>query len=137
VAHLGLLVAAAAALVTLQFLHVQTAIHTGAGLAFVALVAIHLAQRRHTVARMLVQLWRAPWPGERRAALAVSDLLLWFITLNVLVSGALDWARGRALLLPLPQPLARWHGLSGIVLVLYLVVHVWHRRRRLRRSSIR
>lgn len=135
--HLGLLLTATAALVTLQFLHVRTAIHAVAGLAFVTLVSVHLGQRRHTVARMLAQLGRAQRLAERRARLAGSDLLLWFIALNVLVSGALDWARGRPSLLPLPAPFDRWHGLSGIVLVIHLAVHVWHRRRRLRTSSIR
>jgi hypothetical protein len=74
---------------------------------------------------------------ERRIRPAVSDLLLIFITLNVLVSGVVDWSRGEPPQLSLPKPFYRWHLDSGIILVIYLVVHVWHRRKRLRRSTIR
>ena len=45
---------------------------------------------------------------------------------------------GRALLLlPIPEPLGRWHLTSSVVLVVYLAVHVLRRRKRLRRSTIR
>jgi len=74
---------------------------------------------------------------ERRIRLAVSDLLLLFITVNVLVSGVVDWSRGAPTRLPLPKPFYRWHLDSGLVLVVYLVVHVWRRKRRLRTSTIR
>jgi hypothetical protein len=134
--HLGLLCSAAAALGTLQLLHVRIAIHTDVGLVFVGLVAVHLAQRRRTLARMATQIVRARRSAGRRIRLTVSDLLLLFITLNVLVSGLLDWNRGAPIQLPLPRPFDRWHLVSGLVLVVYLVVHAWRRRRRLRRSTI-
>jgi hypothetical protein len=137
IVHLGLLLTAAGALVTLDFLHVRIAIHTDIGLAFVGLVIVHLAQRRRTAIRMVSQLSRARSFVERRIRLAGSDLLLAFIMLNVLVSGILDWSSGTLVRLPLPRPFDRWHGLSGVVLVTYLMVHVWHRRKRLRRSVIR
>jgi hypothetical protein len=57
--------------------------------------------------------------------------------LNVLVSGVVDWNRGAPTQLPLPAPFYRWHLDSGIALVVYLVVHVWRRRKRLWRSTIR
>jgi heme exporter protein D len=136
-AHLGLLCSAAAALGTLQLLHVRIAIHTDVGLVFVGLVVVHLAQRRRTLARMATQLARARTFVEQRIRLAVSDVLLLFITLNVLVSGILDWRRGVPIQLPLPRPFGRWHLDSGLVLVVYLAVHVWRRRKRLRRSTIR
>src|ERR1700733_3395937 len=60
---LGLLVFAAAALGTLQLLHIRNAIHADVGLAFAGLVIIHLAQRRHRIARMFAQLM-----GFRRRA---------------------------------------------------------------------
>jgi len=85
--HLGLLGSAAAALGTLDLLHVRIAFHTDVGLVFVGLVIVHLAQRRRTIARMATQIVRAWTFVERRIRLAVSDLLLLFITLNVLVSG--------------------------------------------------
>lgn len=135
--HLGLLCSAAAALGTLQLLHVRIAFHTDVGLAFVGLVLVHLAQRRHTVARMTTQLVRARTFVERRIRLAVSDVLLLFFTLNVLVSGILDWSRGVRTTLPFPAPFDRWHLDSGIVLVVYLAAHVWRRRKRFRRSTIR
>ena len=98
---------------------------------------MHLAQRRQTLARMATQLGRARTFAGRRIRLAVSDVLLLFITLNVLVSGVLDWSRGGPIQLPLPRPFDRWHLDSGLVLVVYLAVHVWRRRKRLRRSTIR
>jgi hypothetical protein len=130
VVHLGLLGTAAAAVVTLQFLHVRVAYHADVGLAFVGLVLVHLFQRRHTLARMAKGIGRT-------LRLALSDLLLLIITVNVLVSGLVDWSRGAPTQLPLPKPFYRWHLDSGLVLVIYLVVHVWRRRKRLRRSTIR
>jgi hypothetical protein len=135
--HLALLGSAAAALGTLQFLHVQVDYHTVVGLVFVGLVVAHLAQRRRTLARMASQIVRARTFVERRIRLALSDLVLFVITLNVLVSGIMDWGRGAPTQLPLPTPFDRWHLDSGIVLVIYLAVHVWRRRKRLRRSTIR
>jgi hypothetical protein len=135
--HLGLLCSAAAALGTLQLLHVRIAYHTVVGLVFAGLVLVHLVQRRRTLGRMAAQLVRARRFAERRIRLTVSDLVLLFITLNVLVSGILDWNRGAPIGVPLPRPFSRWHLDSGIALVIYLVVHVWRRRKRLRRSMIR
>jgi heme exporter protein D len=132
--HLGLLCSAAAALGTLDLLHVRIAIHTDVGLVFVGLVVVHLAQRRRTLARMAT---RARTLAGRGIRLAVSDLLLLFITVNVLVSGLLDWNRGVPIQLPLPGPFGRWHAISAVALVVYLAVHVWRRRKRLRRSTIR
>jgi hypothetical protein len=135
--HLGLLLTVAGALATLTILYIRNAIHADIGLAFVGLVVVHLAQRRRTVTRLVSQLARARSFAERRIRLAASDLILAFITLNVLVSGVLDWSRGEPIQLPLPSPFDRWHLLSSVALVIYLVVHVWHRRKRLRRSTIR
>ncbi|HUY07486.1 MAG TPA: hypothetical protein VMU99_09535 [Acidimicrobiales bacterium] len=135
--HLGLLLTAAGALATLTILYIRNAIHAGIGFAFVGLVVMHLLQRRRTVARMMTQLARVRSSAERKLRLAGSDLLLAFITLNVLVSGVLDWNRGRPVQIPLPRPFGRWHALSSVALVLYLIFHVWHRRKRLRRSTIR
>ena len=137
VVHLGLVCSAVAALATLDLLHVRIAIHTDVGLCFVGLVVVHLAQRRHTIARLATQIVRTQSFVERRIRLATSDLLLLFITLNVLVSGVLDWNRGSRVELPLPRPFDRWHADSGLILVIYLAVHVSRRRKRLRRSTIR
>lgn len=137
IVHLGLLLTVAGALGTLTILYIRNAIHADIGLVFVGLVVVHLLQRRHTVARMVSQLTRVRSFAEWRLRLAGSDLLLAFITLNVLVSGVLDWNRGAPIALPVvPRPFNRWHLLAGVVLVIYLIVHVWRRRTRLRRSTI-
>jgi hypothetical protein len=135
--HLGLLAFLAAALGTLQLLHVRNAIHADVGLAFAGLVVVHLVQRRHRIARMLAQLMRLRPRVEREVRLLASDAILTFVTINVVVSGILDWGRGAPTLLPLPQPFDRWHLTSSVVLVVYLAVHVSRRWRRLRRSTIR
>jgi hypothetical protein len=135
--HLGLLLTAAASLGTLQLLHVKIAYHTVVGLVFVGLVVVHLIQRRHTIARMGTQLVRARTVIERRIRLTVSDLILFFITVNVLVSGIVDWGHGSPTRVPLPIPFERWHADAAAALVAYLIVHVVRRRKRLRRSKIR
>ncbi len=79
--------------------------------------------------------WRSvaePWPGwpaqlirvravvGRRIRLTVSDLLLLAVTVNVLVSGFVDWGLGRPSGLPFPRPFSRWYLDSGLILVIYL-----------------
>ena len=136
--HLGLLACAAAALGTLQLLHIRNAIHADVGLVFAGLVLVHLAQRRHRIAGMLARLWGFRRRVGRELRLLASDAILVFVTANVVVSGILDWDRGAPLLLPfLLAPLGRWHLLSSVVLVVYLVIHVSRRWNRLRRSTIR
>jgi len=99
---------------------------------------VHLAQRRHRIAGMFTRLWGFRRRVGRELRLLASDVILVFVTANVVVSGILDWNQGAPLLLPLlPAPLDRWHLLSSVVLVVYLVIHVWRRWNRLRRSTIR
>ena len=102
--HLGLLLSAAASSARFSYCMCGSPYHTVVGLVFVGLVVVHLVQRRRTVARMATQLVRTRTFIERRIRLAVSDLVLVFITLNVLVSGILDWSRGAPLQIPLPSP---------------------------------
>jgi hypothetical protein len=135
--HVGLLAFAAAALGTLQLLHIRNAIHADVGLVFAGLVIVHLVQRRHWIARMFAHLRRSRRPVARELRLLASDAIFAFVTVNVVVSGILDWDRGAPLLLPLPQPFGRWHLLSSVVLVVYLAIHVSRRWKRLRRSTIR
>ena len=113
--HLGLLASAAAALGTLYLLHVRIAIHTDVGLVFVALAVVHLAQRPRALARIATRTVRARTIAERAIRLAASDLLLLFITLNVLVSGVLDWNRGAPIQLPVPGPFGRRRALRFAV----------------------
>jgi hypothetical protein len=136
--HLGLLVFAAAALGTLQLLHIRNAIHADVGMAFAGLVVIHLAQRRYRIAGMLARFRGLRRRVARELRLLASDAVLVFITASVVVSGFLDWNQGSPLLLPvLPRPFDRWHLLSSVALIVYLIIHVSRRWRRLRRSTIR
>src|SRR5579862_5309924 len=89
--HLGLLASVAAAFGTLQLLHIRNAIHADVGLVFAGLVIVHLAQRRHRIARMLATLTRFRPRVERELRLLASDATLIFITINVVLSGILDW----------------------------------------------
>jgi hypothetical protein len=74
----------------------------------------------------------------RELRLLASDAILAVITTSVVVSGLLDWNQGSPLLLPvLPPPFGRWHLLSSAALIVYLIIHVSRRWRRLRRSTIR
>ena len=101
--HLGLLAFLAAALGTLQLLHIRNAIHADVGLVFAGLVIVHLAQRRHRIARMLAQLIRFRPRVEREVRLLASDTILTFVTINVVVSGILDWGRGAPYSFPSPS----------------------------------
>ena len=135
--HLGLLLSFAAAFGTLQLLHIRNAIHADVGLAFATLVLIHLAQRRQRVGRMLLQLRGARQRVARELHILGSDSILAVLTVNVVVSGILDWGRGEPLTLPLPLPFSRWHLTSSALLTVYVIIHVSRRRRRLRHSTIR
>jgi hypothetical protein len=119
-----------------------TTLHILIGLVFVGLVVVHVGQRRRTIQGLLaglahVRVWVRP-----RGRLAVSDLVLAGLTLNVLVSGLVDWQEGYKVELPLsalglPENLMSWHALSALVLTAYLAFHVVRRRSRLRSSCIR
>jgi hypothetical protein len=119
-----------------------TTLHIVIGLVFVGLVVVHVGQRRRTIQGLLaglahVKVWVRP-----RGRLAVSDLVLAGLTLNVLASGLVDWLEGYKVELPLsalglPENLMSWHALSALALTGYLAVHVVRRRGRVRSSSIR
>jgi hypothetical protein len=136
--HYGLLIAAVGALVALAYLSVSVSIHAVIGLVFVALVALHLVQRRRTIGRLVAHAARVRRVVEKGVRQIGSDAILAFLTLNVAISGIVDWLRtGMPVSFPFPPPINTWHKASGVVLVVYLGVHVWHRRKRLRRSNIR
>ncbi len=135
--HVVLLLTIAGALGTLQLLHIHNAIHADVGLVFAGAVIVHLWQRRHRLARMFGRLRRAHPQVEHELRLLASDSILAVLTAVVVVSGIIDWNRGSPTLLPFPAPFGRWHLLSSVLLVGYVVVHVVRRRKRLRRSTIR
>jgi hypothetical protein len=141
VVHLGLIVLFAGSLATVTAMTESTP-HLVVGSAFVAFAVWHVAQRRHTVSRLVGNLGGVrTWP-TRRARLAWSDLVLTLLTLNVLVSGTYDLVTGNQVILHprsvgIPFRDIGWHVASALVLLAYLCVHVGRRRGRLRRSVIR
>ena len=139
--HLCLLATFAASLATVTLI-TEGWPHLVVGLAFVALAGLHVAQRRHTVARLLGNLGRARTWFRRRGRLAWSDAVLALLTLNVLVSGTYDLLSGNQVILHprdvgIPFRDIGWHVASALVLLAYLCVHVGRRWGRIRRSAIR
>jgi hypothetical protein len=139
--HLVLLATFAASLATVTLI-TEGWPHLVIGSAFVGLVLIHVAQRRHTVARLLGNLVRPLTWLQRRGRLAWSDLVLALLTLNVLVSGTYDLATGNQVILQprdwgIPFRSIGWHVSAALLLTGYLVVHVARRWGRIRRSVIR
>ena len=139
--HLCLLAAFAASLASVTLIP-EGSPHLVVGLAFVVLVGLHVAQRRHTVTRLLGNLGRASTWFRRRGRLAWSDGVLALLTLNVLASGSYDLISGNQVILHprtvgIPFRDIGWHVLSALVLLVYLCVHVARRWDRIRRSAIR
>jgi hypothetical protein len=139
--HIFLLATFAASLATVTAM-TEGWPHLVIGSGFVGLVVVHLAQRRHTVARLLVNLARPVTWLKRRGRLAWSDLFLALLTLNVLVSGIYDLATANQVILHpravgIPFRDIGWHVSAALVLLAYLCVHVARRWGRIRRSVIR
>jgi membrane associated rhomboid family serine protease len=143
--HLTLILGFLAAVVSAIFLsrkylgHSGTADHSILGLLVLALVIVHLTQRRHTVKRLLSRLFGRPSSTGHRSRQAESDLILWLLTLNAIVSGVADFVVGHTIFLSIPGPiiLQKWHAMGVLVLLVYVIVHVLRRRKRLRTSQIR
>jgi hypothetical protein len=125
--HLGLIATTA---VSMVFEPMVLTIHIAVGLAFAALVAVHIYQRRRVSVSLTRQLFRPRSVAQPSGRLAVADALLAALTLGMLVSGFWDWAIGH------PTRI-RWHALTGVVLLVYLCVHTVNRRHRLRYSQVR
>ena len=138
--HLALLITLIVALVPLLLFNgnARVTVHIVVACVFVGLVIVHLAQRRHTLRRLIAQFVRA---GSRMKGrrLVVSDAIFGFLAVNVLASGIFDLATGQNARVPLPglRLFIGWHSLSGLLFLGYLIAHVIRRRRRLRRSLIR
>jgi hypothetical protein len=141
--HLGLIVTFAAAPLSLLFTHHSMTIHIGLALAFFGLVCVHLTQRRRTTGRLATQFAHLGSWCKPRGRLAFSDLILLLLTLNVMVSGTVDWLVGYNTAFPLrtltglPINYIGWHTLSSLVLIVYLLVHIVRRRKHIRISHIR
>lgn len=105
-------------------------VHIIVGLMFVGFVVVHLLQRRRTSAKLLHRLTRLRGLHRRSGRLALADALLFVVTAGMLVSGLWDFAMGH------PTRI-RWHAVTGVILVAYLIIHTLRRRTRLRRSHVR
>jgi hypothetical protein len=138
--HLALLITVIVALVPLLLFNVnpRVTVHVVIACVFLGLVIVHLAQRRHTLRRLIAGFVRA---GSRMKGrrLAVSDAIFGLLIVNVLASGIFDLATGQNTRIPLPgiQLFIGWHSLSSLLFLGYLIAHVIRRRKRLRRSRIR
>src|ERR1019366_10125663 len=110
--HLGLI---ATAITSLTFEFVLT-LHIVLGLVFVALVAVHLGQRRCTSSRLIKRLIKVRLLNQRQGRLAMADLALALFTAGMLASGPWDWALGH------PTRI-RYHALVGVGLAVFLFVH--------------
>lgn len=138
--HLALLITLTAALLPLLMFgsSARVPVHVVIACVFLGLVIVHLAQRRHTLRKLVIQLGRAG-SRIRGRRLAVSDAIFAFLIGNVLASGIYNLATGQNARVPLPgiHLFIGWHALSSVLFVGYLITHVLRRRRRLRRSRIR
>jgi hypothetical protein len=141
--HLALLVTLAGSLVTLIYLSHSITIHVIFGVAFMVFVLCHLLQRRRTVTSFAKQFAGLNHRSKGPSRLAISDTILELLVANVLVSGIVDIVNHQATQLNFlgslgfPPGLIQWHKLASFILVLYVIVHVSRRWRRLRRSHIR
>jgi hypothetical protein len=138
--HLALLVTITVALVPLLLFNVspRVTVHVIIACVFLGLVIVHLAQRRHTLRRLIAQLARVGSRTKGRR-LAISSAIFAFLVANVLASGIVDLATGQNTRIPLPgvRLFIGWHFLSSLLFLGYLITHVIRRRKRLRRSLIR
>lgn len=140
--HVALIVSLAGSLLSLIYLSHSITIHVIFGVWFMAMLLFHFYQRRRTIK---VLLWRLIGHQSRTRAttrLAISDIILELLVLDVLVSGIVDGLNHHATEFPfasalgLPPGLSQWHKLAALVLVVYATVHIIRRRTRLRRSHI-
>jgi hypothetical protein len=140
--HIGLLVSLAGALLSLIYLSRSITVHVIFGVLFMLFLLLHLYQRRKTVRSLARQMFHSRRRSTTHKGLALSDTILELLVLNVLVSGVVDGVQHQATQLNFlaklgfPPGLIQWHKLASFVLVVYVIVHVSRRWKRLRRSHI-
>ena len=141
--HLGLLITLAGSLLSLIWLSRSITIHVVIGVLFLVFLCGHLYQRRRTMVALLRRMVRVNLRTTASGRLAISDTILLLLVANVLISGIVDALNHQETQLTFlasigfPPGLVQWHKLSAFILVLYVVVHVSRRRKRLRNSRIR
>ncbi len=140
--HLALLVSLAGSLLSLIYLSRSITLHVIFGVWFMAMLLFHFYQRRRTIRSLFKRLVGIQTRTGSTTRLAISDIILELLVLDVLVSGIVDGLQHHATQFPLastlhlPPGLSQWHKLAAFVLVIYAVVHIVRRRKRLRRSHI-
>jgi hypothetical protein len=140
--HLALLVSLAGSLLSLIYLSRSITIHVIFGVTFMFMMLLHLFQRRRTIRSLLKRMYGSTARTRATTRVAISDMILELLVLNVLVSGLVDALNHHATQFPfataigLPAGLSQWHKLAAIVLVVYATIHIVRRRRRLRHSHI-
>ena len=140
--HLALLVSLAGSLLSLIYLSRSITIHVIFGVAFMVALVFHLFQRRRTIKALFTRLFSSTRRTASSSRVAISDIILELLVLNVLVSGIVDALQHHATQflwateLHLPPGLSQWHKLAAFALVVYAAVHIFRRRKRLRRSHI-
>jgi hypothetical protein len=137
IVHLWLIVTFLLSLFTFV-LQMSIFVHIVFGLLFAGLVIAHLRHRRRTVSILLGDMrhfgkWITP-----RGRMAWADVVLLFVTINVVVSGFFDYFEHRPVMIAtgITGPI-RWHVLSSLVLLVLLAVHTLRRWRRIRTSQVR
>jgi len=140
--HLVLLVSLAGSLLSLIYLSRSITLHVIFGVVFMVMLLFHFFQRRRIIKSLLKRFVGVQSRARATTRLAVSDIILELLVLNVLVSGIVDAVNHQATQFPLasgiglPAGLSQWHKLAAIIFVVYATVHVIRRRKRLRRSHI-
>jgi hypothetical protein len=137
IVHLWLMLSVLLSLLTL-LPHFSILVHIFFGMLFGGLVVAHLRHRRRTVSILLADLRRFGRWIKPRGRMTWADLLLLFVTINVVVSGFFDYFEHRSVMIStgLISPI-RWHVVSSLVLLVLLTVHTLRRWRRLRTSKVR
>jgi len=140
--HLALLVSLAGSLLSLIYLSRSITLHVIFGVWFMVMLMFHFYQRRRTIKALLKRMIGLQTRTRTTTRLVISDIILELLVLDVLVSGIVDGVQHHATQFPLasalhlPPGLDQWHKLAALVLVVYAIVHILRRRRRLRRSHI-
>jgi protein-S-isoprenylcysteine O-methyltransferase Ste14 len=124
--HVGLILTTA---ISLWFEPILT-VHVVFGLAFAALIATHLAQRRRVSVNLVSRLARPRTLRSKPGRLAVADLILLLLTVAMLTSGFWD-------LIASHPTRIRWHAITGVALTGLLISHTIRRWQRLATSKIR
>jgi hypothetical protein len=137
IVHLWLIIAFLLSLFTFV-LNTSIFVHILFGLIFAGLVFVHLRHRRRMVSILLGDVRRLRRWITPRGRMAWADVVLLFVTINVVVSGFFDYFEHRPMMIRTGfAPPLRWHVLSSLVLLVLLSVHTIRRWRRLRTSQVR